>query len=304
MTYSATAFQLTHLLQRAFRPYSRVTTATGGSATTVIDTKFEQYYGDSNADDLFNGGTVIVVKDAAGAGADPEGRFAYISDYTASSYTITMDTVTGLVASGDTIQIVDPEWPLRDMIEIVNDALEYIGDVRDIDISLTTASSQTEYDIPAIVPFDKIVMVERQGITTDANDNRYFEIPRSEYRVVPPSSPGGTAVLRFIHQPISGYVLRLTFEGVHPRVSAYDDAISKMIHPRLAVASVTAHAYQWYNRRNPGNDGTRNQEDRAWQYLATELQKHRVSRQIPSIQGMAHWAGHGAVVDEFKSPDP
>lgn len=84
MAYSQTQFQLTHLMQKAYRRVAnvRTSTATGGSTTTIVDEKLLDYLEDSNEDDYLNNWTVFVVTDSAGAGADPEGKFSIISDYT------------------------------------------------------------------------------------------------------------------------------------------------------------------------------------------------------------------------------
>src|SRR5688500_61890 len=108
MAYSATDFQLTHLLQKAYRrlKVARTSTATGGSTTTIVDTKLADYLGDSNEDDVLNGGSVIIVKDTAVAA--PEGEFSRISDYDDAG-TITTSTLTAAVASGDTYMYISPD---------------------------------------------------------------------------------------------------------------------------------------------------------------------------------------------------
>ena len=53
-------------------------TATGGSATTFINTNFANYENPPDTD-AFKNYLAIVVRDAAGAGADPEGRWAICS---------------------------------------------------------------------------------------------------------------------------------------------------------------------------------------------------------------------------------
>src|SRR5688572_17715489 len=125
MTYSATANQLTHVLQQLFRRIGgKVTLATSGSTTTAVDTKLADELADGNEDDLFNGGTLLVLEDAGGLSAAPEGEFSRITDYVAGSQTLTFSpAMTAAPASGDRIIIVPPDFPLYDMIEIVNDAL-------------------------------------------------------------------------------------------------------------------------------------------------------------------------------------
>jgi hypothetical protein len=74
-------------MARAWRALGKITDleATGGSTTTIVST-----YSPFTADDNLNNGTAIVVRDAGGAGAAPEGQFSVITDYVASTKTWTI----------------------------------------------------------------------------------------------------------------------------------------------------------------------------------------------------------------------
>ena len=126
MTYVATANQLTHVLQTFYRRVAgKVTLVTGGSVSTAIDTKLADELEDGNADDIYNGGTLIVVEDAAGTAVAPEGEFTRITDYVASTTTMTLSpALTAALATDDRVLIVGPEFPLYDMIEVVHAALK------------------------------------------------------------------------------------------------------------------------------------------------------------------------------------
>lgn len=289
MAYSATDFQLTHLLQKAYRrlKVAKTSVATGGSTTTVVDTKLLDYLGDSNEDDVLNGGTVIIVKDTGGLA--PEGEFSRISDYDDAG-TITTSTLTAAVASGDTYMYISPDFPLFDMIEIVNDALVYLGRIPKVYSSITTAANQTEYALPVSLKGVDLHDIELQGNTLDANDSRYLPIPRSDWKITP-ADPGSTGLLT-IPQYVSGRVLRIGYPGVHPRVSTYADYISEYIHPELATACVTAHALQWYNSQRSGaDDYWKQREDRAWNQLDIAKLAYPIKNPIARVNGFPHWAG-------------
>lgn len=296
MTYSASAFQLTHLLQRLYRKLkvARVSKATGGSGTTIADTKLLTYLGDSNEDDYLNEFTVIVVRDAGGSGAAPEGEFNRVSDYDDAGTITVPDAWSGSsqVAAGDTYMYVSPDFPLFDMLEVINDALQsdHIGVLPVPDTSLTTAANQTEYTLPsALITEDTLLNVEVQGITTDANDNRYYLIP--EWKVTPSGTPGTAGTLT-IPQLASGYDLRLTHLGLHPKVTTYDAYISEYIHPSLAVAVCAAYALEWYNTQRGGSDKFWLQrEDRAWNQLDIAKQRFPVVLPTRQVQGFPHWGG-------------
>ena len=279
MTYSTTQLQLTHLLQRVYRKLGGtfLTTATSGSTTTAADTKLVDVLGDGNADDAYNGGTLIVVRDAGGAGAAPEGEFSRISDYTASTFLFTLNsTLTAAIGAGDTFLFALQDYPLTTMIEIVNDALSYLGDLPLLDTSITTAANQTEYTLPVAVKRDELLFVEIQGQTTDANDNQWE--PVRHWRTVPAAA--GSAGTLIIPQFAAGYTVRLTYVGRHPLVTAYADPISENIHPDLAVASVVAHALAWINVQQGASEERVQRENKAWNDLDRALAMHpiRVTR--------------------------
>ena len=68
MTYSATQLQLTHVLQRFYRRVGgKVTLATGGTTTTVIDTKLVDEFGANKEIQFIEGavGDAVGSKEAA-----------------------------------------------------------------------------------------------------------------------------------------------------------------------------------------------------------------------------------------------
>ena len=294
MTYVSTAFQLTHLLQRVYDKLEQTKglLATGGSATTVVDSAISA----DVEDDAYNGYTAFVAYDAGGAGVSPEGKYRRVTDYVASNTTLTLDaTVTDAIAAGDLITIANgSKFPLNDVIRLCNNALRKLGRVPSLDVSLTTAANQTEYNLPATVQWDEIVLVELQGNTADANDNRYVEIPRGSYKIVPPSVPGGTAVL-VLPQYSSGYIVRLTSIGEHPVIQDYDDYISKAIPPTLAVSACALEIARW--KRNAIDKELMKSLEMDYEIA---LLRHPVTKFIRQTGGMPHWSN--SVTDTVPSP--
>ncbi len=296
MSYSPTQFQLTHLLQRMYRKLkvARTSKATGGSASTIVDSKLvnESYLGESNENDYLIDWTAIIVRDSAGAGAAPEGEMNRVSAYNATGTITVPDNWSGTsqVAAGDTYMYISPDFPLYDMIEVVNDALqsEHIGKVPVPDTSLTTVNNQTEYTLPSpLITDDTLLDVEIQGITTDVNDNRYVPVP--EWKIIPSGTPG-TAGTLVIPQFAAGYKLRLTYLGLHPRVSSYSDNISEYIPPALAVAACVAYALEWYNSQSGGGDKFwTSREDRAWNQLDIAKQLNPIAISARRVQGFPNW---------------
>lgn len=290
MAYSTTQYLLTHLLQRVYRKLrnTRVSTATGGSATTIVDTKLSDYLGDGNEDDALNGGTVIIIKDAAGAGASPEGKIARITDYVASTTTITIDTVTDAVASGDTYLYASKDYPIFDMIELVNDALQNLGRIPRIYSSLTSVAEQTEYTLPAYVK-DSAFLAE-WPVNAESGDNQWEEIYNWK---VTPADPGATGTL-IIPQLASGYTIRVWYYDNHARVDDYDDAISEKIHPELAFAAVMAQVYEWYNSKtNDDNPKSVQREMMAKQALDVAKSRYPIPQIKRHPRGIPQWQTSG-----------
>jgi hypothetical protein len=194
------------------------------------------------------------------------------------------------LAEGDKILYTGSDFPLHDMLEVVNDALRYLGEVPVPDTSITTAEDQTEYTLPAALVGRQLLDVEIQGQTGDADDNQY--VPVENFDTLPPAMPGATSTI-VLPQMSSGFTVRLTYLGIHPRVTDFDDFISKFIHPELLHSVVFAHAIQWKNDQNAISGGADNAliglEQKAWSQVDRALRLHPITIPPRRIQGMPHW---------------
>lgn len=303
MAYSATQLQLTHVLQELYRSLGAKTlVATGGSTTTTVDSKLADELADGNEDDIYNGGTLIVIQDAGGLNAAPEGEFARVSDYDAASTTITHDTLTAGVASGDRVMVAPIDYPLYDMVEVVNDALRDLPEVPQYDTSIVTAANKTEYDLPVAVKGGRILRVEIQGYLNDADDNQWRPVPDWEEGF----SQAGVTGKFFIPQYPVGYTVRITYRKWHPRVKLYDDYINEFLHPRLVNAAVFAYALQWRNNANAGAGGADpsllSLEQKAWSQYDRAKMEHMPPTPQKKSKGMPQWYGYEK--DEFTVPPP
>lgn len=288
MAYSNTKFQLTHLLQAAWKTMgqSQMWKVTGGSATTVINTAWagiEEAVYEDNDDALING-TVVVAEDAGGAGADPEGRFGRITAYDAASSTITCDSLTGSVAVNDKVAIASPLLPLQDMIELANQALLSLGDFDLFDTSLSFAANQTEYTMPSVIR-QKPLRVQVQTLDT-ANNNQWRNVNSWDVR---PATAGQNWTL-VLPQSTVGRLIAIKYRILHPKLTAYDSDILEVIHPELAKASLVAHAYQYINNKLGGsNEYLVSRENAAWQELEIARAKFPVEKEVGQVRGLPHW---------------
>jgi len=143
----------------------RTSTATGGSTTTIIDTKRTE------SDDAFNGGAAWIITDAGGASAAPEGEWARVSDWVNSTTTATIAAVTAAVASGDTYGISTGDFPLDVLISAINNEIVKHKVVRYDRTSLDIVSGQSEYTLPAGIRADNLLNVYEET-DSDTDDSK------------------------------------------------------------------------------------------------------------------------------------
>lgn len=246
-------FNLTNLLQNFYSavgetpPNTGIFAATGGSATTFINTNW-QYLESPPETDIFRDMYVFVVTDATVATGEAalEGKYTKISAYADATYTGTMATMTELVAVNDLLMIAKQDkFPLAQVIFCANRALENLGDIAGaVDTSITTAANQTEYELPVACKRG-LRQIYYQGITNDSNDNRWIPVfdRRNE-----PSAAGSVGTL-FLPQLPSGRTVRLVYDGAHPKLSIYTSAINDAIHPEVATCATILEVLAWYNHQ-------------------------------------------------------
>jgi hypothetical protein len=295
MAYSTSKFQLTHLLQAAWQRLGQFKrwTATGGSTTTAINTLWagveDLIYEDDDPALIY--GTLVVIRDAGGAGAAPEGEFGQITDYDSSTPTITMDALSTGVAVGDRIGVASPLFPLEDMITCVNLALRRFGEIDVPDTSITIVANQSEYSLPAAIQ-QRPQAVYRQTVQTTSNNQ--WELV-SGWSVVQ-ATPGSQWTL--IVPPLTvGYKLKVVYRGFHPTLYSYSADIAETIHPELAITATLAEAYQWYNNQVGGSNAYFLQrENKILQDLENAKVMYPITHSIQQIQGLPHWNTRNAYV--------
>ena len=250
MTYRATEYNLTDLIQDAYRELGQlnISTATGGTTVTLVDSKQADKAG---GDDAWNDGAIFIIEDGTTAGTAPEGKYAIITAYADSTGTFTFADMGTAPASGDTYGYANNMWPLYMMIEFANDALRSLGDIPLIDTTSTdSAANQTEYTYAIAWTRTPPIKVEIQTRTSDSDDNQWVEIKNWQYR---PATAGSTGLLVLDQLP-SSRDIAVWYMDRHPRVNSYDDVILKAIHPELAKKALVEKALQWQNRRMMGGD--------------------------------------------------
>ena len=222
----------------------QVAEATGGSTTTVVDSKLTG----TGMDDDWQGGTVIILE---ADGEAPEGEFGRISSYVDSTGTLTFPAMTAAVASGDLFGLVSEVYPLHQMIVLANLALRSLGDILHVDTTtLDTESGKSEY--AASIDWKRRPPREIDIQTNeDADDNRWVRVQDWHFE---PAVGGIPGQIIFHHPPEEGRDLRVWYETIHPRVSAYNDVIHETIHPALTAAALVEKALVWQVSRLDGQN--------------------------------------------------
>lgn len=279
MAYSPSSYLFTHLLQDVYAALTQTIglIATGGTDTTIVDTKIDEEVQDDEYKNMY----AFIAYDAGGAGAAPEGEYKRVTAYAQTGTTLTLvDALSAAVEADDHIVLARQGlFKLPDVINQINFGLKSLGDIPYKDTSLTTANNQTEYNVPSTIQWNRIKKVQIQGIINDADDNQYQDV---QFHVIPPTATGGTATIE-LAQPPSGRSIRIIAVQRHPDLREYDDPIDVAIHPALATA---AGALQCARLR-----------DNAWKtkipgledVLNLELHRHPLTRIIKRWGGMPQW---------------
>ena len=237
---------LSDILRGAYTDLGQLTivTATGGSATTVVDTNTIYTTDDS----LVNGTAFVITTTDA---ATPQGKFARISDFVASTKTFTIDTVTDVVGAGDIIGLARPTIPLLQMKRAVNDALiDHIGSISIVDTSLTSVGAYNVYTLPAGMMIKKIVDVQLEPAGQYPNISGMFTIQMGQLKYesimsrveILPTATGGQMTSWDLP---AGLIIRIIYEGLHPTVNLYSDTIRETVPEALLKAATIDKALTW-----------------------------------------------------------
>lgn len=270
------AYTLSQLLQDAYHNLGQTETflATGGTTTTVVCTTLAETYQDDDLKEY----TVFIARDAGGASAAPEGEYQRCSGYSESTTTITVDTAfTASPASGDTITIAGPMFPLRSMIELLRPALEKVGGIVLTYDTLSYSSGQSEYTLP-VAQKRNVLRVQVQRNTGDSDDNDWIDIPRDRWEIVP-STAGSSATLIIKEEQNDGYTMRVWYETSHPAMYSYNSVLVETLYPTIAVDSLVAHACQWFNNKiGFSDDNWLQRENKAWRDLELSKAAHGIPK--------------------------
>lgn len=215
--------------------------ATGGGTTSVICTTLTDKYEDDTPVD----GTLIVVRDAGGASAAPEGEFGVISAYAQSSNTFTVPTMTAAVAAGDSIMFIKKKYPLEAWRLVLKGVLRDLW-IKQEYSSITIVDGTEEYDVPVGQKFDQAPRLYIKPTASDILE----PVPSGTYTIFP-TAAGSAAKLRFTTVPDAG-TLYFVYDTNPANVYAYSDVIHERLAPSLVEHRLAYEMLKWYGGR--GNE--------------------------------------------------
>ena len=247
--------------------------ATGGTATTVVDSGIVNKKSDGYYAQGANGGHILFISQSTD-GLSPQGKFGEVSAFTLSTTTptFTIPTVTDAVAAGDIYAVMKPIIQLYEMIGRVNEGLRRLGEQDRPNTTLTGLADTLVYSLPAGINVTNIKKIEI-GNNTDG----WCDAPG--YTIQP--QQGGTVdQLMFTHQPPydsttpANQTIKITYHGPHPTLSIYSDYVEKSVPDELAIAICAEVAWELLMRKK-----TTFFSDRTKQAMFNDIQKQSAKAQ-------------------------
>lgn len=269
--------------------------ATGGTTATILDTNDR-----TEEDDYWNGGSAWILYDAAGAGAAPEKEYGVISDFANTGGVVTIRTaLTTAPAAGDRYAVGKVRYPMWLLIQKINEAVEGIGEYPVVDkATITTAGSQTEYDLPGAANRNLLnVFIQT---STDTNAYGWHKIFGW---TVERTAIGTADLLMLPYQPPTGKLLLLEYGDVHPQLRASSDELSETVHIQRVVTLASIKCLLHRKQKIGSNDPTLNEQ---LNMFMNELQIWENEEPIRKPKKSPKWmiVGRRREKDQFTYPDP
>ena len=229
---------LGHLLEKTYEALGFVrlkSIATGGSATTIVDTAQATLFG-TNA---FKKHLFFISQTTDGL--TPQNKFGVLpaAHYVSATQTFTIPTVTDAVGAGDVYTIVKPTIGLYEMISQINIGMAMLPAIRLSSETLTVVAGQFAYAVPLAAAHYSIQEV------WGGNDTDGWS--RSSVWKVYPNAVGATPDILFPDDPSSeGDTIKLVYLGKQTSLSLYSDAISEQYPDELVYSACAFAALRYY----------------------------------------------------------
>jgi len=208
--------------------------ATGGSATTLVDSVLDE------PDDYLTGGTLWFLS------GDHVGLSAAVTIWVNSSHTFTFaDPGLGALAEGVFYAAAHCDYPRWLLIASVNAAMREIGKQVTEDISTTTVSNQMTYTLPSGINGANLKRVEI-GINSTSPVQYYLHC---FWRVV-----NDTLIFQAGSEPDGGYTMKLTYEAYPAEMDADTDELANGYDAQRVAWEAACAALRYRIAKTGGQD--------------------------------------------------
>jgi hypothetical protein len=259
-------FDATLALARVLGPVVEGT-ATGGSATTLVDTTRPEA-----AEDFYDNGTIWFLS------GTNIGKSAAITSWVAATKTLTFATQADAIVAGVKYAVCPYEFSRDALIQAVNDALGQVNRLLLEDTSLLTVENQADYTLPAGVFDLRRVEVARTLVAPLA-----YQVEQN-WREMP-------GLLRFEEaQAVADFVIRLTYVGRHTALSTDGGLISDYVDMEWVKWTAAVHALRRRLQVLDGDAGVTSMLNEAMARAGAEkmIRQHIMPR-IQKDQILARW---------------
>ena len=217
-----------------------VASAASSGATTLVD--LQLVVRGFSQDGFFEGGTLLY---QSGTPANRASRL--ISNYDGDTGTITVAALAETPALGARYGVMTKRYPREGVVGKINEALQEVGDVPQVDVTLTTAAGQLEYNLPVAAKRDlrQVWLARRTAAPWEWEPALRA---RTEW-----TAAGAVGVLLFPEQPRAPFKVKLVYAAPHALVAADADALSDYVSPDWLALETAAKLVRW-RLEGPGSD--------------------------------------------------
>lgn len=248
-----------------------VGTATGGTASTIIDTSGLARW---TEDDALIGGWALIT---AAGGAAPEDESRRISDYAQSTKTVTVSPVfTATVGAGDTYELYLSPLAIEDWNDCINEAIRSSWPEL---FTLSTGEELVEFPTMTIAGGPDLLHENMTISMQHPDESEPHNVPvlPNWYQLAGNQATGWT--LTFVRKPTWGSLLRWEGRTAFPVLAT--DSATTALDPSYILAAARA---EWYQRmadsaRGQANVAAHLQEMNHWQERADNIKRALVQGQ-------------------------
>jgi hypothetical protein len=262
---SYTLFDASLDLSRVITTMREGTASSNGTTATLIDSSMGTDY----PNDYWNDGTIWVPTRGAVAA-----QFKRITDYVASSYTLTFDALTTSITSGNSYRIANKEFPLYILIQKINAALRALGPMPTA-TTISAVADLVEYTNSQNSIFDEEIIAVEVGTDTSTP---YGWTPHYHWKQVMESTK--KFIFDWGYELADASPMRVTYLAPHSDISMETAVINTQVHPERLRWASALECWRWKEKQQHANDpGIKEMLVESQQLAQIEASRHPINKQ-------------------------